>query len=191
MRHAVVAIVVVALAGGAANADHAAAADRAWITISPIEATFDPAGRLTVYQVQRETHGTQMPVTVTWTLKLELVDKSGAPEPGTPNSGAAVDVGCSNAGVGVTEPDEHVVAVGHPTTKFIWHHPDPADSVPPGKYHCNHADMGPRGHQGLITVTVADKEWSCTATYKGTNTSTPQSETNGTASMPVCKQLKK
>ena len=41
---------------------------------------------------------------MTWTLKLELVDKAGTPDPATPGSGAAVDVGCANDGAGTNEP---------------------------------------------------------------------------------------
>src|SRR5262249_44436828 len=104
--------------------------------------------------------------------------------PQTPGSGAAVDIGCSNA-VGVRTPQEELVKVGHISPSFIWHHPDAADSVPAGTYHCNHEDMGPHGHQGLITVTVADKHWKCTATYKGTE----QSVKDGTASEPVCPKI--
>jgi len=29
--------------------------------------------------------------------------------------------------------------------------------------------MGPHGHQGLITISVSDGHWRCTATYKGTS----------------------
>jgi hypothetical protein len=51
-------------------------------------------------------------VTVTWTLKLELVDKAGAPDPATPGSGAAVDLGRTNAGVGTHEPQKATVEPG-------------------------------------------------------------------------------
>jgi hypothetical protein len=104
-------------------------------------------------------------------------------------SGTAVDLGCTNAGVGTHEPQKTTVEKGHTTTSFVWYHPDPDASVPPGKYHCDHADMGPHGHQGLITVVVADKDWSCTATYKGTLSSTAASLTNGTASEPKCSKV--
>jgi len=46
--------------------------------------------------------------------------------------------------------------------------------------------MGPSGHQGLITVVVADKNWLCRATYKGTNSSTDKSVGDKTASEPKC-----
>jgi hypothetical protein len=159
----------------------------ATITIDPITATFIPAKRETEYSVSRyHINGKPTEVTVTWTLHLQLVDKAGAPDPGTPGSGAAVDLGCTNAGVGVSEPDKSEVKIGGVTTHFVWHHPDPADSVPQGRYHCDHQDMGPHGHQGLVKIVVADKGWECTATYKGTNSSTPESVKDGTASEPKC-----
>lgn len=160
------------------------------ITIDPIAATFVPAKRETVYFVRRyHVNGKPTEVTVTWTLHLQLVDKAGATDPGTPGSGAAVDLGCTNAGVGVAEPQKEMVKVGVPTPRFVWHHPDPADSVPAGVYHCDHQDMGPHGHQGLIKVVVADKGFECTATYKGTNSSSPASVKDGTASEPKCAKL--
>ena len=76
-----------------------------------------------------------------------------------------------------------------------------ADSVPPGRYHCDHLDMGPHGHQGLITVLLTDKTWECTATYRGTNSTSDvagvegrfptEAEVeatvkNGTATAPRC-----
>jgi hypothetical protein len=168
----------------------APAAPRPTISIGTIEATFDPANRLTRYRVSRfHLNGKAEPVTVTWTLTLELVDKAGAPDPATPGSGAAVDLGCTNAGVGTHEPQKAVVEPGHPTSAFVWHHPDPASSVPPGRYHCDHNDQGPRGHQGLVKVVVADQQWECTATYKGTETSTAKSVEEKTASEPKCSKV--
>ena len=49
--------------------------------------------------------------------------------------------------------------------------------------------MGPSGHQGLITVVVANKFWKCTETYKGTESSTERSVKNGTASKPTCSKV--
>jgi len=72
------------------------------------------------------------------------------------------------------------------------------DSPPCGRlWHLNRADRrrlhrtdaGPHGHQGLITVVVADKEWECTATFKGTDSSTANSVKNGTASEPKCSKV--
>jgi len=159
------------------------------ISISAIDADFIAAQRETYYSIRRLHLGKPEAVTVTWTLKLELVDPAGKPDPATPGSGAAVDLGCTNAGVGTPEPQKGTVEPGHQTPAFIWHHPDPNASIPAGKYHCNHADMGPHGHQGLITVVVADKHWECTATYKGTLSSTANSVKNGDASEPKCSKV--
>lgn len=49
--------------------------------------------------------------------------------------------------------------------------------------------MGPHGHQGLVKIVVADKEWECTETFKGTNSSTAQSVKDGTASEPKCAKI--
>lgn len=160
--------------------------------IGPISAVFDPAARATSYHVLRFAFkGKRSDVTLTWTIHLQLVDKAGAPEPGTPGSRAAVDLGCTNAGVGTQEPQKDVVKAGFNgfMPRFVWHHPDAADSVPPGRYHCNHTEMGPHGHQGLVEVVATDKEWECTATYKGTNTSTAESVDDGTASVAKCAKL--
>ena len=106
---------------------------------------------------------------VTWTLRLQIVgDDAGKPYFGLPGSGGAVDLGCNNAGVGVAQPfvqerlevsyrvtDRLTASRGEP---FTWHHPDAVDSRPPGRYHCDHNDMGPHGHQGLITVTVTGEK---------------------------------
>ena len=64
---------------------------------------------------------------------------------------------------------------------FRWHHPDAAESKPPGRYHCNHQDMGPHGHQGLITVTVTADRYRCTAHYLGTN--------SGQGDEPTCRKI--
>ncbi|HEV7134096.1 MAG TPA: hypothetical protein VIG35_04035 [Gaiellaceae bacterium] len=187
-RPAAIALLAVSLAALPAGAG---AAPSASISIGAIQATFVPAQRETVYSVSRfHLNGKPEAVTVSWSLHLELVDKAGAPEPGTAGTGAAVDLGCTNAGVGIPEPQKTVSEPGQPTAGFVWHHPDAADSVPKGRYHCDHGDMGPHGHQGLVTVVVADKEWRCTATYKGSNTSTAQSDKDGTASVPKCSAVR-
>jgi hypothetical protein len=129
-------------------------------------------------------------MTVTWTLHLQLVDPAGKPDPAQPGATAAVDLGCTNNGVGTPgHPEVQVIPKGEVAKHFVWHHPDAAESVPPGRYACDHNDMGPHGHQGLIKVVVTDKEWECTATYKGTNSSTDSSVKDGTASKPICKKL--
>ena len=82
------------------------------------------------------------------------------------------------------------------SSQFVWHHPSPPDSNPPGRYHCNHLDEGPRGHQGLVSVIVSNKSWKCTATYKGTESSLPtkvnepnMNVRNATASEPTCMKI--
>lgn len=182
--------ILIALAGAlAARGATGQAAAGPTLEITPIHAAFIPADLMTQYSIQRTHHGPPRPVTVSWSLTLELVDKAGVKSPGAPDSGAAVDLGCTNAGVGIPKPEVEKVEVGQGTPKFFWHHPDAAASQPPGRYHCNHEDMGPHGHQGLIRVTVSDGRWSCTATYKGTNSSTVESTKDGTASEPTCRPV--
>ena len=161
--------------------------------IEPIHAVFVPTLFETVYDVSYYFDGPKAPVVkVTWNIRLELVDKAGAPDPSTPGSSAAVDLGCTNAGSGVPNPVE---GTGHPAVPhasyFAWVHPDAADSRPPGRYHCDHMEMGPHGHQGLITVVATGKSWKCTATYKGTNSNfdVEQSVKDGTATEPKCSKL--
>jgi hypothetical protein len=171
--------------------------------INPINADFIPALRETEYSFTLSHYDMSLtyaePTSVEWRLQLELVDRAGAPNLGTPGSGAAVDLGCTNNGVGIPDPEKVPVKEGQRTWHFVWHHPDAADSVPLGLYHCNHLEMGPRGHEGLITVTVKGKGWECTASYKGTNSSTAQSEAETirgvvkdvTATYPDCSSVAK
>lgn len=158
--------------------------------IDPIDAEFVQTEFATHYTVTMTPDTTTAPksLIVTWTLALQLVDPAGAPDPTTPGSGAAVDTACTNAGVGTSAPVQDTVPLAEPTSTdtFRWTHPDPANSTPPGTYGCNHAYQGPSGHQGLVTATVSDGVWTCTATYKGTNTSGPNSVASGTASEPSC-----
>lgn len=127
------------------------------LSLSAITAAFVPAEfatHYTVTAVDRE----KRKLTYKWGLTLELVDAAGATPPGVPPGagvGAAVDQGCDNHGV-----------LSSNTPEFVWHHGDQDG--------CNHDKQGPSGHQGLITVTVSDGVWSCTATYKGTNDGTGQ-----------------
>ncbi len=170
--------------------------------IDPLIATFDQATFSTQYSVVitgNTQGGSMVPLpttnlTVSWSLQLQLVDPSGAPDPSTPGSGAAVDVGCTNAGVGTPNPQVDPLMPGGATATrindlFSWFHPDAADSTPPGKYACNHADQGPSGHQGLVTATVSDGVWQCSASYKGTLSSSATSVSSGMASTPVCKAM--
>ena len=161
------------------------------IGITRIDAHFIPAKRATVYSVTwgRLAGSKLTKATATWTLTLKLVDPAGAAAPGEPGSAAAVDLGCTNDLVGLPGHEQTSKETLEPRFSFTWHHPDAVDSDPPGKYHCNHAEMGPHGHQGLIRVTISDKKWACTATFKGTNSSTAASDKDGTASFPTCKKL--
>jgi len=125
-----------------------------------------------------------------WSLRLEIVDKdAGKPYPGLPGSGGAVDLGCTNDGVGIEKPVETVdLKAGedrggwYDGKPFEWHHPDAADSDPPGRYHCNHNDMGPHGHQGVITLVVTEGRYRCVEHYGGTN--------DGKGGAPSCAWLK-
>jgi len=155
------------------------------LRLDPVTASFDENLRLTTYHTTW--HDAVGAVTTTWTLNLQLVDPAGAPDPSSPGSRAAVDLGCTNAGVGL--PNKPQTSVGPPTLSghsFSWHHPDAVDSDPKGAYACDHTLQGPHGHQGLITVVVSDTYWSCTDSYKGTNSSTATSVDDGTASKAQC-----
>jgi hypothetical protein len=183
--------------GGAASAN-----SKSPIEISPITAEFSQDYFLTDYQatIKGDSSAASVDLKIVWSLKLELVDKAGTPDPEMTemgmSSGAAVDLGCTNHGnlkqVTHIELGEQLAKVGRLST-FLWHHPDAADSVPEGWYHCDHELQGPHGHQGLITVTVSVGSWKCVATYEGTHSSlaTPAGEVNpnvknGTASEPKC-----
>ncbi|HEX7626668.1 MAG TPA: PKD domain-containing protein [Gaiellaceae bacterium] len=119
------------------------------LKVSPIKAVFVAKEFATHYSVVASEPGAKL--TYAWSLKLQRVDVKGG----------AVDAGCTNRGV-----------LTGTTATFVWHHGGtPAD-------HCDHAKMGPSGHEGLLTVVVSDKTWSCTATFKGTN--------DGTGTAAVC-----
>jgi hypothetical protein len=172
------------------------------IHLYPIEGTFTQSTFSTTYTAAMLENGAgDGRLTIEWTITLELVDKAGSPDPTSFGSRAAVDIGCTNNGDGVGAPEvsyARFVPMDNVHTKFVWHHPDPADSVPPGRYHCNHMDEGPHGHQGLVTVTVHDNKWRCSESFKGTHSGLPvkgywvtpnPNVTNGTASIPRCQRL--
>ena len=199
----VVAVLLINMSAFYGSGSAAQASSKSPLVISPIEARFIPSR----FQTDYNTHiyitvpKSDETVTIKWILKLELVDKAGTPSPsGGPGSGAAVDVLCNNNGVGVSAPvmskEINVRARGGVSSQFVWHHPSPPDSNPPGRYHCNHLDEGPRGHQGLVSVVVSNKNWTCTATYKGTESSLAtkgnqpnMNVRNGTASEPTCRKI--
>jgi hypothetical protein len=185
-------IVALAPAGSLARG---APTDRSPFTLDPVDASFDPRAFATEYAVYVNVPpGYKNRLTDSWTLTLELIDRAGAPDPALPGTGAAVDLGCRNAGVGISKPwttalirdstDRKTGAQVFTTSdEFRWHHGD--------KDGCNHQDMGPHGHQGLITVSVSDGSWTCTETYKGTNSSNKDQRVdvqNGTASEATCKK---
>lgn len=179
------------------------AAGQAPFTITPIGAYFRPPLFETDYRVSWAHHdGTKVVPIVEWTLKLQIVGgDAGKPSPEAPGSAGAVDLGCSNAGVGIEKPfvtkdvkgryynpDTHEISfTGKPA--FVWHHPDAADSRPLGRYACNHLEMGPHGHQGLITVTVTANHYRCTATYMGTNTGEGSDRAQRPSGEPTCRTI--
>jgi hypothetical protein len=173
-------LTVLTLAGDFVGAADAKPGHKIFRTIMLITVKFIPAARETPYffsLVQRDLSGTfREPTSVEWTRQLELVDKAGPPNPGTPGSKAAVDSGCTNAGVGVSKPEKVAVNLNEKTYQFVWLHPDAANSVPPGRYHCKHLATGPRGHRGLVSVIVTGKGWEGTEGYKGTNSSAAKGE---------------
>ncbi len=148
--------------------------------ISEIKANFVGGEYATHYTV--DVTGLGPNFTAKWHLSLECVDP-GCPDPdGTladpkPN----VDPGCKNNNVLSTQ--QNLTTGQKP--EFVWHHPSAADQ-PSWPTPCDHAREGPRGHQGEITVTVSDANTTCTASYKGTKTSTGTSISDGTASPPDC-----
>jgi hypothetical protein len=181
----------------------AQAGSKSPIEISPIIAVFDQPKYETGYHtlIKVDSPAAIIDLKVTWSLKLELVDKVGAPDPAMTasgmSSGADVDPGCNNHGVlghtGIVKLGPRAATKYATNWYFYWHHPDATNSDPVGYYHCNHALQGPHGHQGLITVVVSDGTWDCSATFKGTYSSlvAPPGEENpnvknGTASEPEC-----
>jgi PKD repeat protein len=136
-----------------------ASAASSTVSLSPITANFVQAQFTTHYTVfASDTAGHQL--TYAWTLKLQLIDKSGAANPGEPGSHAAVDPGCNNHG-----------KLTATTSAFAWQHGDASLG------NCDHSKMGPSGHQGIITLVVSDGVWSCTTSYNGTNTGVGQGVT--------------
>ncbi len=133
------------------------------VTLSRITASFQQSEFATHYTANAS-DSSKRPLTYKWTLKLQLVDKADATNPGTPGSKAAVDSKCNNAG-----------KLTSSTQEFIWKHGDA------GLGSCDHAKMGPSGHQGRVTLVVSDGLWSCTATYGGTN--------SGVGTVSTCKAI--
>jgi hypothetical protein len=154
--------------------------------ISEIKAHFVPGEFATHYTFDLTGFGSA--IQVVWGLDLKCVD------PGCPDSSGTlaapkpnVDSGCNNNGVGTPVYYIQDLTSGQ-TPEFVWHHPSTSDD-PTGKYHCDHAKEGPRGHQGQISVSASDGRTLCIAAFKGTNSSTPTSVADGTASTPECHSL--
>jgi hypothetical protein len=129
---AIAACCVLTIGAGASRAS----AEGSPLTMSAIQATFVETEFATHYTVDAFDLNPKK-LTYRWTLELELIDKAGAPNPGLPGSGAAVDLGCDNHGKLVATTDE-----------FVWHHADAR------KDNCDHNKMGPKGHQGSIVLLV-------------------------------------
>ena len=121
------------------------------VNLSSITATFQQAEYATHYTVHASDNSGRA-LSYKWTLALQLVDKAGAANSGTPGSKAAVDPSCNNSG-----------KLSSASLEFIWKHGDASLGA------CDHSKMGPSGHQGRVTVVVSDGVWACTAYYNGTN----------------------
>jgi hypothetical protein len=153
--------VVASLPAGGSAADSRAEADH--LQISPITAVFSEAGRATTYELGTisDPHA-DAKLTFQWSLTLQAVDPD-----------VEVDFPCNNRG-----------RLGGTGTTFRWVHGNTGD--PFSDDGCDHMKQGKYGHQGLIAVIVSDgRGWSCSATYKGTFSSTGNPNPDA-ASEPVC-----
>jgi hypothetical protein len=119
--------------------------------MAPIEAKFVDAEFATHYTVEAQDLDSK-PIRYRWSLELELVDPAGAKNPGVADSAAAIDLACDNHKKFTGTGDE-----------FVYRHGDPP------RDNCNHATMGPKGHQASVIVVVTDGKWECVAEYAGTN----------------------
>jgi BMFP domain-containing protein YqiC len=135
------------------------------LRITSIKANFVEADRATYYTVPTVTNPSGGAIAYRWTLSLQAVDPT-----------KDVDNGCVNARGG---------GFSGTASQFIWAHGNIGDPVHDDG--CDHSLQGQYGHQGLIAIRVSDSRGqSCTATYKGTNTSGANSVQNGVASNPSC-----
>ena len=163
-------------------------------SLVPITAQFDQSCYCTTYTDNVANSGPSgLDFDESWSLDLTLVDPAGARSPDDPSSGAAVDPPCNNAGNGTPKPSSHIDYVsesagasGGKKISFIWYHPSQG-VIPPGSngtYNCDHSKQGPRGHQGIITLTVSAENQTCTVSYKGTVSG--KSTDPGQPGTPVC-----
>ena len=125
-----------------------------------------------------------------WFIQLKLIDNEGAPEPGTPGSGADFDPTCDNAELpgskvveGAAGASGVVYSWENQKNTFVWYHGDKGVYSDNPSYGCDHTKMGPDGHQGIVEVIVDDSgenvnytPWICQANYYGTNTGFAEEE---------------
>lgn len=131
--------------------------------VPPIEAEFYAPDSKTSYSLVAKS-GYAARANQKWNLALQCID-AGCPDPsGTlQKPKPAIDAGCAKTKL-IPYPGMVYGFV------FVWHHGD-LDG-------CDHKKEGPSGHQGLITLTLDNEQWVCTAKYYGTH--------SGTGPPPVC-----
>ena len=181
------AVALVAVAGVSAGRDSAEVAP-GQLSMTPIKAVFLPApDYATKYTFTFKELNPKAKVTINWYLYLELIDPKGQPAPDLPDSGAEYDPLCANKKFpGLTDaysgPDHGSFSWSKlGKTQYIWYHGDQGVYTTPPGYGCDHKSMGPRGHQGTVSVEMYDnKGWVCHARYYGTN--------NGTSDKPRCER---
>jgi hypothetical protein len=158
------------------------------LSMTPIKAVFLPAPDFaTRYTFTYRERNPRAKMTISWHLYLKLIDTEGQPASDVPDSGAELDLLCSNAKFpgrthAFSAPDYGSYgwdALNKP--EFIWYHGDQGVYASPPGYGCDHKSMGPSGHQGIVSVEIYDKKgWVCHARYSGTN--------DGTGAKPRCER---
>ncbi len=139
-----------------------------------LASVFVPKELATKYTVSVVPYGhAKLRLRYEWALALELVDPPGVPLLGNPDSGAAFDPTCNNAHLRGGKPLAStrwaaLYVWENLTGEFTWYHGDPG-AYPGSNYGCDHHKMGPSGHQGIVSVTISDGIWSCSATLDGSN----------------------
>lgn len=143
---------------------------------------FLPPKLATQYRISAKASGSGK-LTLRWTLTLEQIDPDKSSPAGFQSSNAnapeyssaGFDPRCNNS---LLPDGRQTAATGSKAVytwsdlaeEFIWYHGD-VGSYPGSTYGCDHKKMGARGHQGIVTVTVTDGQWFCTASIEGTNLS--------------------
>jgi hypothetical protein len=142
---------------------HATAAPSgARLSIGPVQAVFEESARATTYLLPTVKAPAGQKPAYSWSLRLTAVDPA-----------HGLDAACDNGG-----------AESARTATFVWHHGNKGD--PTHDDGCDHELQGRYGHQGVVRVTVTAGGWRCQASYKGTNSSTPDAVAQGVASRPRC-----